>query len=57
MESSQVLKGLMSMIDIWHKLGVFFGRVLATTIVLCSWTVIIAFTLKVLWFIWFRILL
>lgn len=43
--------------DIWHKLGVFFGRVLATTIMVCSWTVIVAFTLKVLWFIWFRILL
>lgn len=43
--------------DIWHKLGVFFGRVLATTMVICSWLVIIAFTLKLLWFIWFRILL
>ena len=43
--------------DIWHKLGVLLGRVLATTIVVCAWAIIVGFTLKLLWFIWFRILL
>ncbi len=52
-----VLKGLISMTDIWTKLGKFLGRAIALTLVLCAWAIIIAFTLKVLWFIWFRILL
>lgn len=43
--------------DIWRKLGVFFGRVFAVTILACAWAVIVAFTLKLLCFIWFRILL
>lgn len=43
--------------DVWHKLGVFFGRVFAVTILVCAWAIIVGFTLKLLWFIWFRILL
>ena len=57
LETLRALKGLMKMNDIWHKLGVFFGRVFAVTILACAWAVIVAFTLKLLWFIWFRILL
>ena len=43
--------------DIWEKLGKFLGRSIALTVIVCAWAIIIAFTLKVLWFIWFRILL
>ena len=43
--------------DIWTKLGVFFGRVLALTMVICAWLIIITVTLKVIWFTLFRILL
>ena len=43
--------------DVWHKLGVFLGHVFGTTIVICAWAIIVGFTLKLLWFIWFRILL
>ena len=57
LETLRALKGLIKMTDIWHKLGVFFGRVFAVTILACAWAVIVAFTLKLLWFIWFRILL
>ena len=42
---------------IWTKVGKFLGRAIALTLILCAWAIIIAFTLKVLWFIWFRILL
>ena len=44
------------MSDIWTKLGVFFGHVLAMTIVICAWLIIITVTLKCLWFIIFRFL-
>ena len=57
METLRVLKGLMEMNDIWTKLGVFFGHVLAMTIVICAWLIIVAVTLKVIWFTLFRILL
>lgn len=53
----QVSKGLIRMNDIWTKLGVFFGHVLALTIVICAWLIIIVVTLKVIWFTLFRILL
>ena len=43
--------------DIWTKLGVFFGHVLALTIVICAWLIIIVVTLKIIWFILFGILL
>nr|UWF85498.1 MAG: hypothetical protein [Bacteriophage sp.] len=43
--------------DIWTKLGVFFGHVLAMTMVICAWLIIIVVTLKVIWFTLFRILL
>ncbi len=43
--------------DIWTKLGVFFGHVLAMTMVICAWLIIITVTLKVIWFTLFRILL
>ena len=57
LETLRVLKGLMKMNDIWTKLGVFFGHVLAMTIVICAWLIIIVVTLKVIWFTLFRILL
>ena len=57
LETLWVLKGLMKMNDIWAKLGVFFGHVLAMTIVICAWLIIIVVTLKVIWFTLFRILL
>ena len=57
LETLQGLKGLMRMNDIWTKLGMFFGHVLALTIVICAWLIIIAVTLKVIWFTLFRILL
>lgn len=44
-------------VDIWTKLGVFFGHVLALTMVICAWLIIITVTLKVIWFTLFRILL
>lgn len=54
---SQVSKGLIRMNDIWDKIGTFFGHVLALTIVICAWLIIIVVTLKVIWFTLFRILL
>lgn len=57
LETLWVLKGLMEMNDIWAKLGVFFGHVLAMTIVICAWLIIVVVTLKVIWFTLFRILL
>ena len=57
LETLRVLKGLMKMNDIWTKLGVFFGHVLAMTIVICAWLIIVVVTLKVIWFTLFRILL
>lgn len=56
-ESLQGSKGLITMNDIWTKLGVFFGHVLALTMVICAWLIIITVTLKVIWFTLFRILL
>ena len=53
----QVSKGLIKMTDVWTKVGKFLGRAIALTLILCAWAIIIGFTLKVLWFIWFRILL
>lgn len=53
----QVSKGLIRMNDIWDKIGTFFGHVLAGTIAVCAWLLIIVFTLKLIWFILFRILL
>ena len=43
--------------DIWDKIGTFFGHVLALTMVICAWPIIIVVTLKVIWFTLFRILL
>lgn len=57
LETLQGLKGLMRMNDIWTKLGMLFGHVLALTIVICAWLIIIVVTLKVIWFTLFRILL
>jgi hypothetical protein len=54
---SQVSKRLIRMNDIWDKIGTFFGHVLALTIVICAWLIIIVVTLKVIWFTLFRILL
>ena len=56
-ESLQGSKGSIRMNDIWTKLGVFFGHVLALTMVICAWLIIIVVTLKVIWFTLFRILL
>lgn len=41
----------------WAKIEKFLGRAFALTILMCAWAIIIAFTLKLLWFIFFRILL
>lgn len=49
----QVSKGLIRMNDVWEKIG----HILAATLVVCAWLIIIVFTLKVIWFILFRILL
>lgn len=57
LETLQGSKGLMRMNDIWTKLGMFFGHVLALTMVICAWLIIITVTLKVIWFTLFRILL
>ena len=51
-------KGRKSMTDeFWEKLGRFFGHVIAVTLVVCAWLLIVVFTLKLIWFILFRILL
>lgn len=42
---------------IWEKIGHALGHILAATLCICAWLIIIAFTLKVIWFILFRILL
>lgn len=54
---SQVSKELIRMNDVWDKIGTFFGHVLALTMVICAWLIIITVTLKVIWFTLFRILL
>ena len=54
---SQVSKGLIRMNDVWDKIDTFFGHVLALTMVICAWLIIIVVTLKVIWFTLFRILL
>lgn len=41
----------------WEKIGHMLGHILAVTLVICAWLIIIVFTLKVIWFILFRILL
>lgn len=56
LETLRALKGLMEMNDIWTKLGVFLGHMLAMTIVICAWLIIVTVTLKVIWFTMFRIL-
>lgn len=56
LETLRVLKGLMKMNDIWTKLGVFFGHMLALAMVICAWLIIITVTLKCLWFIIVRFL-
>lgn len=33
----------------WTKLDVFFGHVLAMTMVICAWLIIVVVTLKVIW--------
>lgn len=54
----QVSKGLIRMKnDVWEKIGHMLGHILAATLVICAWLIIIVFTLKVIWFILFRILL
>ena len=41
----------------WEKFGTFLGHLLAATVTNCAWLLIIVFTLKLIWFILFRILL
>lgn len=41
----------------WEKIVHMLGYILAATLVICAWLIIIVFTLKVIWFILFRILL
>lgn len=38
------------------RIGDIMGQVLALTMVICAWLIVIAFTLKCLWFIVFRFL-
>lgn len=38
------------------RIGNIMGQVLAATMVICAWLIVIAFTLKCLWFIAFRFL-
>ena len=40
----------------WEKFGTFLGYLLAATVSICAWLLIIVFTLKLIWFILFRIL-
>lgn len=40
----------------YEKIGRIIGGILAVTITVCAWVLIIAFTLKCLWFILFRFL-
>jgi len=54
----QDLKGWISVTNnTWEKIGHMLGHILAVTLVICAWLIIIVFTLKVIWFILFRILL
>lgn len=39
----------------WEKFGTFLGHLLALTMAICAWLIIIAFTLKVVWLVLFRI--
>lgn len=41
----------------WEKFGEFLGHLLAATVSICAELLIIVFTLKLIWFILFRILL
>ena len=41
----------------WEKFGTFLGHLLAATVTICAWLLIIVFTPKLIWFILFRILL
>lgn len=43
--------------DFWTKLGTFLGHLIAATIVIGAWGILILFILKVCWFIIFRILI
>jgi hypothetical protein len=43
--------------DVWDKIGTCPKNVLALTMVICAWLIIITVTLKVIWFTLFRILL
>ena len=40
----------------WEKLGEFLGHLLAATMSICAELLIIVFTLKLIWFTVFRIL-
>lgn len=52
------LKGWILVTDnFWKNVGTFLGHMLAMTIVICAWLIIIVVTLKVIWFTLFRILL
>ena len=41
----------------WNKIGRIMGYIFAMTMTVCAWLILIVFTLKILWFILFRILL
>ena len=40
----------------WKKVGHFLGHMLALTMTVCAWLIIVLFTLKCVWFIVFRFL-
>lgn len=41
----------------WEKFGTFLGHLLALTMAICAWLIIIVLTLKIIWFVLFRIML
>ena len=43
--------------NFWKNVGTFLGHMLAMTVVICAWLIIVVVTLKVIWFTLFRILL
>lgn len=43
--------------NIWDKIGQALGYILAVTLCICAWLIIVIFTLKLIWFILFRILM
>lgn len=43
--------------NIWDEIGQALGYILAVTLCICAWLIIVIFALKLIWFILFRILM